>query len=58
MPNWHCFISVGDILGISPLTVSIPNNLLNINFGATAVLDSCFLNLAYDFDYYGDTLSQ
>lgn len=37
---------------------SIPNNLLNINFGATAVLDSCFLNLAYDFDYYGDTLSQ
>lgn len=38
--------------------VVIPNNLLNINFGSAPVLDSCALNLAYDFEYYGDTLDQ
>ncbi len=37
--------------------LSIPNNQLNINFGAGAVLDSCTLGLAYEFDYYGDTLT-
>lgn len=36
----------------------IPNGLLNIDFGATAVLDSSALSLAYDYDYYGDTLAQ
>ncbi len=35
--------------------VVIPGNLLDINFGTGAVLDSCALNLAYDFEYYGDT---
>lgn len=35
--------------------LSIPNNQLNINFGSNAVLDSCALGLAYEFDYYGDT---
>ncbi len=34
----------------------IPNNLLNINFGAGAVLDSSAINLRYDYQYYGDTL--
>jgi hypothetical protein len=33
----------------------IPNNLLNINFGSSAVLDSSVLSLSYSFDYYGDT---
>jgi hypothetical protein len=36
--------------------VVIPNNLLQISFGSAPVLDSCALNLAYDFEYYGDTL--
>jgi hypothetical protein len=35
----------------------IPNNLLNINFGSGAVLDSCALNLRYDYEYAGDTAS-
>jgi hypothetical protein len=35
----------------------LPNNLQNIDFGATAVLDSMVLTLAYKFDYYGDTTS-
>ena len=38
--------------------VVIPNNLLEISFGPGAVLDSCALNLKYDFEYYGDTLQQ
>ena len=33
----------------------IPNNLLNINFGTGAVLDSSVLTLRYDFDFFGDT---
>lgn len=37
--------------------VVIPNGLLNIDFGATAVLDSSALSLAYSYDYYGDTLA-
>jgi hypothetical protein len=38
--------------------VMIPNSLQNINFGSAPVLDSCALNIAYDFEYYGDTLDQ
>ncbi|MDQ3109091.1 MAG: DUF4270 domain-containing protein [Bacteroidota bacterium] len=37
----------------------IPNNLLGVEFDSLtvpAVLDSCTLNLRYDFEYYGDTL--
>lgn len=39
---------------------SIPNNLGNINFqnDGPAILDSAVLMLAYDFDFYGDTLQQ
>ncbi|GAB4130832.1 MAG: DUF4270 family protein [Bacteroidia bacterium] len=37
--------------------LTIPNNLLNINFGSGAVLDSTVLQLSYNFDYYGDTTS-
>ena len=36
----------------------IPNNLLNINFGAGAVLDSSVLCLSYSYDFYGDTSTQ
>ncbi|HET6991782.1 MAG TPA: DUF4270 family protein [Bacteroidia bacterium] len=35
----------------------IPNGLTNLDFSGST-LDSCSLNLAYDFDYYGDTTSQ
>lgn len=33
----------------------IPNSLQNINFGTAPVLDSCALNLRYDYEYFGDT---
>ncbi len=36
----------------------IPNNLLDINFGSGATLDSTILSLSYNFDFYGDTLTQ
>ena len=36
----------------------IPNNLLDLSFGAGAQLDSTFLSLSYNYDFYGDTLTQ
>lgn len=37
---------------------SIPNNQSDINFGSGAVLDSAVLMIAYEYDFYGDTLQQ
>jgi hypothetical protein len=38
--------------------VSIPGSQTDIDFGTTAVFDSCALHLAYDYEYYGDTSQQ
>lgn len=38
--------------------VMIPNSLQSINFGGSPVLDSCAINIAYDYEYYGDTADQ
>lgn len=36
---------------------SVPNNLTSIDFGTAPTLDSAFITLTYDADYYGDTMS-
>lgn len=38
--------------------LSIPGSTQNIDFGSTAVFDSCYLWLEYEYDYYGDTATQ
>ena len=38
--------------------VIMPGNLLNVNFGTGAVLDSAVFSLAYRADFYGDTTAQ
>lgn len=37
--------------------LSIPGSLHDIDFGTTAVFDSSYLWLEYEYDYYGDTLN-
>jgi hypothetical protein len=33
----------------------IPTGQSNVDFGASAIADSCFIYLAYEYDFYGDT---